>query len=165
MYCLPCLCFAVIESPFSSTGFNKWKKALGKKGSLLDRHEKSEAHKLSEEKTVLFLKNQQPGLDIASIMAKEVGIQQVRTKKGILLILDVILALGKRGFAFRGHWDKITKTEDGNFPFFVKWKSQFDRDLEDHFQHAARNAKYTSPIVQNAIISLCEEAIREKLSM
>ena len=96
-------------------------------------------------------------------MAKEVGIQQVRTKKGILSIIDVILALGKRGIAFRGNWDKITKTEDGDFSFFVKWKSQFDRDLEDHIQHAARNAKYTSPIVQNAIISLCEEAIREKI--
>ena len=69
-YCLPCLCFATSvesESPFTSTGF---KKALGKKNSLLDKHKESEAHKLADKK--------------ASIMAKEVGIQQVRTKKGIL---------------------------------------------------------------------------------
>ena len=45
-------------------------------------------------------------------MAKEVGIQQARTKKGILSIIDVVVALGKRGIAFRGNWDKITKTED-----------------------------------------------------
>ena len=47
-------------------------------------------------------------------MAKEVGIQQARTKKGILSIIDVVVALG---IAFRGNWDKITKTEDGNFSF------------------------------------------------
>jgi len=35
-YCLSCLCFAGVdtESPFTSTGFNKWKKALGKKKQL-----------------------------------------------------------------------------------------------------------------------------------
>ena len=116
-YCLPCLCFASVdtESPFSSMGFNKWKKALGKKSSL-DKHKESEAHKLADEKACLFLKTQ---LDVASLMAKEVGIQQAHTKKGILPIIDVVVALGKRGIAFRGNWDKITKTEDGNFSFFV----------------------------------------------
>ncbi len=45
----------------------------------------------------------------------------------------------------------------------MNWKSQFDRDLKEHFQHAAKNAKYTSPLVQNTIISICEGAIREKI--
>ena len=163
-YCLPCLCFAETESPFASTGFNKWKKALGLKSSLLEKHNASEVHKLAEEKACLFLKNQQrPGLDVASMMAREGRIQQIRTKKGILSIIDVVIALGKRGIAFRGNWDKITKTEDGNFSVFVNWKSQFDGDLREHLHKAARNAKYTSPVVQNTIISLCETAIREKV--
>ena len=92
---------------------------------------------LNTNRVYSYLQNQEPGLDIASIMAKEVGIQQVRTKKGILSIIDVVVALGKRGIAFRGNWDKVTKTEDGNFSFFVDWKSQFDKDLKEHFQHAA----------------------------
>ena len=115
-YCLPCLCFAETESPFASTGFNKWKKALGLKSSLLEKHNASEVHKLAEEKACLFLKNQQrPGLDVASMMAREGRIQQIRTKKGILSIIDVVIALGKRGIAFRGNCDKITKTEDAFF--------------------------------------------------
>ena len=164
-YCLPCLCFASVgtESPFTSTGFNKWKKALGKKNSLLDKHQESEAHKSSDEQACLFMQTRQPGLDVASLMNKGMGIQRVRTKKGIMSIIDVVVALGKRGIAFRGNWDKDTKTEDGNFSFFVDWKSGFDSDLKEHFQHATKNAKYTSPLVQNTIISICEGAIRENI--
>ena len=136
---------------------------MAKKNSLLDKHQESEAHKLADEKASLFLQTRQPGSDVASIMAKEVKIQQVRTKKGILSIIDVAIALGKRGIAFRGNWDKVRKTEDGNFSFFVDWKSQFDTDLKEHLQHAAKNAVYTSPLIQNTIISLCEEAIRERI--
>ena len=68
-----------------------------------------------------------------------------------------------RGIAFRGNWDKVTKAEDGNFSCFVNWKSQFDGELREHLHKAARKAKYTSPVVQNTIISLCENAIRENV--
>ena len=64
---------------------------------------------IADEKVCLFLKTQQPGLDVASLMAKVVGIQQAHTKKGILSIIDVVVALGKRGIAFQGNWDEITK--------------------------------------------------------
>ena len=84
-YCLPCLCFAETESPFVSTGFNKWKKALGSKSSLLEKHNTSEVHKLAEENACLFIRNQQqPGSHIASMMARETKLEQICTKKGIL---------------------------------------------------------------------------------
>ena len=104
--------------PFASTGFNKWKKAFGSKSSLIEKHNASDVHKLAEEKTCLFIRNQQqPGSDIASMMARETKLEQIRTKKGIMSIIDVVIALGMRGIAFRGNWDKVTKAEDGNFFF------------------------------------------------
>ena len=66
---MPVFCQLDTESPFSSMGFNKWIKALGKKSSLLDKHNESEAHKLADEKACVFLNTQQPGLDVASLMA------------------------------------------------------------------------------------------------
>ena len=76
------------------------------------------------------MQTRQPGLDVASLMNKGMGIQRVHTKKGIMSIIDVVVALGKRGIAFWGNWDRDTKTEDGNFSFFVDWKSGFDSDLK-----------------------------------
>ena len=87
-YCLPCLCFAETESPFASTGSNKWKKALGLKSSLLEKHNASEVHKLAEEKACLFLKNQQrPSLDVASMMAREEEFSKSAQKKGFCQLL------------------------------------------------------------------------------
>ena len=82
--------------------------------------------------------------------------------KGILSIIDVILALGQRRIAFRGNWDKEKKSEDGKFAFLVNWKSTFHQDLKEHLASASDNAKYTSPRIQNEIIHLCERSIREK---
>ena len=94
---------------------------------------------------------------------KEFAEHQVRTTKGILSIIDVVIALGQRGIPFRGNWDKTSKSEDGNFAFFVNWKSIFHKDLQDYMEHAAENGKYTSPRIQNEIISICEGVIRERI--
>ena len=48
-------------------------------------------------------------------------------------------------------------------PFFVNWKSTFHKNLQDHMEHAAENGKYTSPRIQNEIISICEGVIRERI--
>ena len=68
-----------------------------------------------------------------------------------------------RGAPLRGNWVKKTGEENANFIFFLNWKSEFDKDLKDHLKHAPKNAKFTSPRIQNEIISLCESIIREKV--
>ena len=49
-------------------------------------------------------------------------------------IIDVILTLAKRNIALRGNWDTETHEEDGNFQFFVNWKSGFDTVMREHLQ-------------------------------
>ena len=46
--------------------------------------------------------------------------------------------------------------QDGNLALFVDWKAKYDSDLADHLRFARKAAKYTSPQIQNEIISLCE---------
>ena len=41
-------------------------------------------------------------MNIIAKISKHVAKQQVRTYKGILSIIDIILALGQRGIPFRG---------------------------------------------------------------
>jgi hypothetical protein len=115
------------------------------------------------EKAALFFQTRQPGTDIHARIAKQVAERQVHTSKGILSIIDIILALGQRGITFRGNWNKEEKAEDGNLTFFVNWKSKFHQDLKEHLASAPDNAKYTSPRIQNETVSLCEQAIREKI--
>ena len=109
-------------------------------------------HELALEKACLFIGNQQqPGSDIASMMARETKLDQICTKNGILSVIDVVITLDMRDIAFRGNWDRVTKAED-NISFFVNWKSHFNSELREHLPKAARNTKYTSPVVLNTII-------------
>ena len=162
MYCISCVCFGVAMSPFVSTGFRNWKKALGRKRSYIEQHKRSDSHKVAEEKVAIFLHTRQPGTDIALLLSEQVKQQQSCIKKGILSIIDVILAMG---IPFRGNWDTNERMEDGNFAFFMNWKSEYHEDLKIHLANAPQNAKYTSPRVQNEIIQLCETAIRERIML
>ena len=65
-----------------------------------------------------------PGNDIASKISKQVADEHIRSKKGILSIIDTIIALGQRGIALRGNWDAKQREEDGNFNFFLNWKAK-----------------------------------------
>ena len=165
-HCIYCMCFSHnstgrSESPFISSGFENWKKAIGKKDCYLDGHVHSEEHKLAEQKMTNFLKTRCPGNDISARLQRQVAEQQRRTMKGVLSIIDVVIALGQRGIPLRGNWDTFQQHEDGNFAFFIDWKSKYDPELKDHLDHVPGNAKYTSPTIQNEIINLCDNVIRK----
>lgn len=89
--------------------------------------------------------------------------QQYRTMKGVLSFTDVVTALGQGGIPLRGDWDPSKRNEDGNFSFFVDWKSKYDPELNDHLDHSSGNTKYTSPRIQNEIVNLCDNFIRNRV--
>jgi hypothetical protein len=62
---------------------------------------------------------------------------------------DLSYTLGKRNIAFRGNWNMETSEEDGNFMFFVNWKSSFDLVLKEHIEQKISYVKYLSPLAQN----------------
>ena len=47
--------------------------------------------------------------------------------------------------------------------YFVNWKAKFDKDLQYHLEKSADNAKYTSPKIQNMVLNICEEILREQI--
>lgn len=50
-------------------------------------------------------------------------------------IITVVVALSQRNIPFRGHrWDTITKTEDGNFDYFVHWLAKQKPVLKAHLE-------------------------------
>ena len=72
---------------------------------------------------------------------------QVEKNRAVLLsIIDVVLVLGQRNIAFRGHsWNKESKREDGNFDHFIHWKSTFDPILQQHLLHGKKNCILYEP--------------------
>ena len=105
VHCICCKCFSNStgpnESPFISKGFKNWKKAGDEH---LDAHARSEEYQLSEEKVTNFLKTRCQGNDISARLQRQAAEQQHRTVKGVLTIIDVVIALGQRSISLRIHW-------------------------------------------------------------
>ena len=164
-YCAYCLCFGtVLNSLFVNQGSKNLKKAVGVNDGYLDRHANSADHISSSERVFCFIhciKN--AGKDIHAKIDKGAAEVQIRTKKGIISIIDVVIALGQRGIPFRGNWLGDEQSEDGNVAFIVDWKAKYNIDLADHLRFTRKDAKYTSSQIQNEIISLCEGEMRHNI--
>ena len=66
--------------------------------------------------------------------------------------------------SFQGHaWNKETKREDGSSDFFVHWKSEFDPVLKHHLEHCSKNASYASPAIQNELITLAGDDVKNQI--
>ena len=91
------------ESPLISGGFNKRKREINqskKKSSYFDQH----------------AREWKADINIQSKLAKELPSPEVRMYKGILSVIDVRIALGHRGIALRGSWEKL---KIGEWKFFL----------------------------------------------
>lgn len=73
---------------------------------------------MAEERALNWLKNRKPGNDVVSKITEQLPEEQIRRRKGILSIMDLIIALGQRGIAFRANRDAKQNEEDSNFNFF-----------------------------------------------
>ena len=48
-----------------------------------------------------------------------------RNREIILQIINIVVVLGQQNIPFHGHtWNKETKSEDGNFTRFLRWKAE-----------------------------------------
>lgn len=165
--CASCICFGdskQMDYPtFAVNGFNKWKKCTGDNNSLT-KHSSSQNHKDADAKSNEFMMNMKRNISVRSAISHQYAQQMVLEKKGIISVIDVIIALGERGIALRGHnYDQEIHEEDGNFNYFLNWKAHFHKETADHLAKAPKNAKYTSPQTQNEIINLCHKNIRNKI--
>ncbi|CAC5419177.1 unnamed protein product [Mytilus coruscus] len=79
-------------------------------------------------------------------------------------IIDTVVVLGQQNIPLRGHnWNKEKKIGYGNFSRFLQWKADVVPILESHLENAPYNAQYTSPDIQNELISLCGLQIKNTI--
>ena len=87
-------------------------------------------------------------------------------------ILKVIVLCGRQNIALRGHRDNITDLEKdtlatenhGNFWALLQFQvDSGDTVLGEHLATASQNAMYTSPGIQNQLIDVVADQIRQKI--
>ena len=84
--------------------------------------------------------------------------------RALLLIIDSIQFLVKQGLGLRGsNWDKGSKRENGNFTSLLEFLCKYSADLKSHLHSSPKNARNSSPKIQNELIRINGDLIRQSV--
>ncbi|XP_046844785.1 52 kDa repressor of the inhibitor of the protein kinase-like [Xenia sp. Carnegie-2017] len=111
------------------------------------------------------MKGKTIGIDEQADHLRSARIQYNRDVLGS--IIKTIILPGRQNLPLRGHRDDskyFLSSNPGNFQAFLNFRVDAgDAKLEKHFENASKNATYCSKTIQNKLIKICGEQIKEKI--
>ncbi|XP_042426323.1 zinc finger MYM-type protein 1-like [Zingiber officinale] len=174
-YCFPCFIFnkpsgCLNQTTFTVDGFDKWKKVRnGKACAFLGHMGKdnvSSPHR-NAEKACEDLMNQTQHISrrFDNFNDEQVATNRLRLKAHI----HVVLLLALQGIPFRGHDEKSSSSNRGNFLEFLDVLTMYNDELSKAIAKAPKNAKYTSHDIQKQILHVfsvrVKNTIREEIGV
>ena len=147
-------------------------KSWGKIQQKASAHGTKQYHLSSMTRMTEFISRyENPDKSISVIMDSELQRVMETNQKVLESLLKVVLLCGKQGLALRGHRDdQISWTEDnnahsneGNFVELVRFRAETDPVLAQHLAKSPQNARYTSKTIQNELVEVIGEYIRNKI--
>lgn len=167
-FCYPCCMFGSIsvcttrpEPAFTSVGFRDWKHATGAKGILV-RHNCCLSHKQA-----LVAWQQYKSTSQGGSVAEQLGstrAEQIRKNKHyIRTIVEVLLLCSRQEISIRGHRESSESTNRGNFKEILALVAKHDPVIEQKLAYGPKNAMYTSPTIQNTLLKIMGDLIRNKI--
>ncbi|KAK0148995.1 Zinc finger MYM-type protein 1 [Merluccius polli] len=135
-FCYACRHFSLpghVESTFTGSGFKNWKKATYTDGG--------KEHQIAE-------KNQG---SLMGQLNKEYNKTVEENRGYIKTLAEVVLHCATENVALRGHRESVASSRKGNFLGMLNIIANHDEKILKKM-HGPRNAKYTSPDIQNEIL-------------
>ena len=139
-----------------------------KSKELLDDHEKRAFHKTSMERASCTQSQQTNTESRIDVSINQISVENFKQNKALLpSIVDAIMFCARQQIAFRGHMDdKINFDEapvcnEGNFVAIIRMLAECNSSLKKHLISGFRNARYVSKTIQNEIIAVYANLIRE----
>ena len=113
-----------------------------------------------------------PSAAVNTIVDTEARRRLEKNQKVIESLLKVVMVCGKQGLALRDHRDDSIEWKDldekespnqGNFVELVRFRAETDEVLACHLANAPRNAVYTSKTIQNSLVGVNGNRIRNDI--
>lgn len=178
-FCFQCRLFALgqgmsaavdggqIDTAFTSTGFNNWKKALEKKRGLV-QHSDSICHANAFKAYSDFISGKSVDIQLSQEKERRVTLRQQaihRNRQTLGRIFDVIRFIVRLSLPFRSHDETDSSMNRGVFLELVKYlAANGDCILAEHLNDSAANATYMSPTSQNEMINIIGQNIQRKVA-
>ncbi|KAM7283773.1 uncharacterized protein ISCGN_000878, partial [Ixodes scapularis] len=155
-------CKSLVTSPFT-----RWKDAM----ESFENHPGTDYHKRATVDAQSFLDVMTGNVDsIQMQLNKQAKEEHESNKAKLRAIVETVLLRGRQDLALRGDKDSGRLTleksvkNDGNFRALLRYRANGgDCTLAEHIRTAGNNALYTSPTIQNEIISIIGNLIQDKI--
>ena len=99
----------------------------------------------------------------------QISVESFKQNKALLpSVVDAIMFCARQQIAFRGHRDDKTNFDEapayneGKFVAIIGMLAECNSCLKKHLISGSRNARYVSKTIQNEIIAVCADLIRER---
>ena len=165
VYCFPCRTAGLPNSSNHSNkilvegGFKNWKNAKESFNGHQDRN-KNPAHHSAVDALELHQQTQKFGHVIDVLKAHAESTSDDRHEY-LIRIVSIVQYLAKQGIAFRGHDEKESSSNRGNFLELLELLKKFDPFLQTY--EPPKNATYTSKRSQNEVLQSSSDLVIEKL--
>ena len=174
-FCLPCVIFASSGYRGSDPGVlvNRPLTAFTKALEILRKHTEKGYHKeavVGYEEFMRVMRHEQP--DIRSRLSQTLIDRVASNRQKLSSIFKTVVFCGRQNIALRGHRDNATDLErdvldvenHGNFRALLDFRVDAgDTILGEHLCTAPRNATYTSSVIQNQVIDVVADQVRQKI--
>lgn len=162
-FCVYCFIFAKNRSSLGQLITLPMTNFTRAKATLLE-HSNQLCHKIASLDVTEFMNRMEKGaLNVYQYMQKEASTLVKANRLKLMSILKAIVFCGRQVISLRGHHEHGggPSTNPGNFRALLEFRVDAgDSVLADHFKTAAKNAQYSSPQIQNDLISCTGEWIR-----
>lgn len=161
VYCYACRQFATINTNdvFTSGGFNAWKTALST-GKGLRRHAASANHIGAMLSWKECQSRTNTNTQVSTLLNESV---LEKRRYYFKAIVKTILFLVKCELPFRGNWESDENVELGIFQNLFQYTLESDEYLRKCQESMPGNALYTSPKIQNELIHIIANVLRENI--
>ena len=179
-YCKYCVLFGKCEPRVKELGvfvnrpFTNFKKAselLGNHFHGLGNSKGNRTHQNAVQDASMFVKVMEDSSvridqQLSTLHSKKIAENRLKLRS----IAETVILCSRQGIAFRGHRDDRSSLEEyptsnhGNFLALLQFRIQAgDKVLSDHLQSAPANATYISKTIQNELIVICGDLIRNNI--
>ena len=175
-FCLPCVLFASSGYRGSDPGIlvNHPLTASAKALEILCKHTEKGYHKQAVvgcEEFMRVMRREQP--DIRSRLNQTLMERVASNRQKLSSIFKTVVFCGRQNIPLRGHRDNATDLErddlevenHGNFRALLDFRVDAGNTaLGEHLATAPRNAMYTSSVIQNQVIDVVADQVRQKIT-
>lgn len=147
------------DPTFTTSGFTNWKIAM-EAGKGFQRHERSEIHLNAAAAKVERKQRKETETSVSTLVNSTVLLKR---RYYVKAIVKTIIFLVQHHLALRGNWDIEDNEEQSLFTSLFAFAKENDAELAACERYMPSYAKYTSPLIQNELISTIAELLRDSI--